>query len=185
MDKPSKLIMEKSDLDVVPTVAVPPGYTLRTFRAGDEAGLGNVYGISSLGSDTPKAVKAKLLDHPCFKADRIFIVEHSENIVATCAAWVENDTPECGFLHMLGVLPGHQGKMLGTIVATETCRYTQREGFSRQRLLTDDWRDPAITLYFNLNFHPVITCDTHPGRWQAIGERLSRMDAVEQAVDLR
>ncbi len=185
MNKPAKLILEKTDLDNVPNVAVPPGYTLRTFHAGDEAGLGHVYGISSLGSDTPEAVKTKMLDHPCFKAERIFIVEHSGDIVATCAAWLEEDSPECGFLHMLGVLPGHQGKQLGTIVAAQTCRYTRNEGFSVQHLLTDDWRDPAIALYFNLNFHPVITCDTHPGRWQAIGERLGRMDAIDQAVDLR
>ena len=185
MDKPSKLIMEKSDLDVVPEIALPPGYLLRTFQSGDELGLGRLYGLSSLGSESPKGVRAKMLTHPCFKAERIFIVEHNGEIIATCAAWVEPESPENGFLHMLGVLPGHQGKQLGTVVSVETIRYTRGEGFSKQRLLTDDWRDPAITLYFNLNFYPVITCDTYSDRWRVIGERVNRMDMVKRAIDAR
>ena len=35
----SKLMMEKRDLENVPSIALPDGYSLRTYRSGDEAAL--------------------------------------------------------------------------------------------------------------------------------------------------
>jgi mycothiol synthase len=180
----SQLSMEKSDLDNVPEIPLPTGYLLRTFRDGDEAALGIVYDASGLGSATPEAVKTRMLDHPCFKPERIFVIEHDGQLVATAAAWVEGREPDVSYLHMVGVLPGHRGKRLGALVTVAAIRYARAEGFTQQRLLTDDGREPALRLYLDLGYYPLYRDDTHPGRWQAIAEKFNRPEILEKVRTL-
>lgn len=177
----SQLLMEKTDLTNVPTPPVPDGYLLRTFQDGDEAGLGRIYEAAALGAADPESVRDRMMRHPCFRPDRIFVVEHNGQLAGTAAAWIETGDPGVGYLHMLGVLPEHRGKGLGALLAVETIHYTRNEGFSAQRLLTDDWREPAVKLYLDLGYYPLITDETHPERWQALAEKLNRHDAIARA----
>jgi len=141
-----QLKMERQGLDGLPEIPLPEGYRLRSYQPGDEAALATIYELSDLGSATAEGVKKNLLGHPCFRPDRILVVEHEGRVVGTAAAWVEPTDPGAGYLHMVGVLPEHQGKRLGKFLTVEALRYSQREGFETHRLVTDDWRDAAIRL---------------------------------------
>jgi len=181
----SQLLMEKGGLTDVPEPTVPEGYALRTYREGDEAGLSRVYTVSFLGVETEEDVRKSIVGHQCFRPERVFLLENEGHVVGTAAAWLEAADPGAAYLHMLGLMPGHRGKGLGTALTLATMRYARDEGFTRQRLLTDDWRTPALCLYLNLGYYPLYKDDSHPARWQAVAEKLGRAEVVAQAKDVR
>ena len=121
----SQLWMERNVLADIPGIPVPDGYLLRTFRPGDEPALARIYDVSGLGTATPEAVRIRMMDHPCYKPERIYLIEDASGPVGTAAAWVEPFDPGAGYLHMVGVMPGHRGKRLGAIVVTATIRHTR------------------------------------------------------------
>lgn len=181
----SQLLMEKNDLDQVPRMARPRGYALRYYRPGDEAGLARIYAASDLGQETAEAVLHNMIGSECFRPERILVVEHRKEIVGTAAAWLKAHDPGVGYLHMVGVLPGHRGKRLGRLLVTAAIAFTHGEGFDRQRLETDDWREAALALYIDLGYYPLVTDNSHPDRWSVIAESFHRPDLLERARDLR
>ena len=177
----SQLRMEKSGLDTLPEIAVGDAYVIRTFEPGDEVGLGRVYFSAALSTETVKKVRLRLHDHPCFEPGRVFVALMGDLIVGSASAWRSTRDPGAGYLHMLGVLPDHRGKNLGAALTVATLQYTRDEGFSAQRLLTDDWRRPAIRLYLALGYDPLITDWTHKMRWRKIGRHLQQPNVVQRA----
>jgi len=176
----SQLRMEKAGLTRIPDIALPPGYSLRTFRDGDEAGLARVYRDSRLDKDTIEVVRRDILGDPCFTPERVFVIEHAGEVVGTASAWLADGEPGAGYLHMLGVLDEHRGKRLGAALACAALRYTSGEGFDVQRLLTDDWRVPAIRLYLALGYDPLMMDRTHPARWAAIAKKFGQPDLLDR-----
>jgi mycothiol synthase len=177
-----QLQMEKSDLDNVPDVPLPEAYFLRCFQNGDEAGLAKVYRNEQLGMITATDVRKTMLEHQCFKPERLFVVVHDDVVVGTAAAWVEPcDPAEAGRLHMLAVAPQHRGMRLGTRLTIETIKYTRNEGFAVQRLSTDDWREPAIRVYLRLGYYPLLIHESHRARWEAIAAKLNVPDPLARA----
>lgn len=177
----SQLRLEKDDLNNLPVLTPSAGYLLRNYRAGDEVGIAQVFVTSSLSDDLPESVLRILVQKPCFKPERVFVVEHACEIVATASAWVEEHDPDSGYLHMVGVLPQHRGMRLGALISAAAIRYSREEGFSRVRLLTDDWREAALKTYIKLGFYPLYADETHPQRWAAIAAKLERPDLLERA----
>jgi len=181
----SQLRMEKNDLDNVPQIALPEGYLLRRFHSGDEAGLSRVYAASALGCETPGAVRERIVEHPCFRPERLLVITQGASIVGTACAWLDLSAPGVGYLHMLGTLAEHRGKRLGAALTVAAIAHTRNEGYLRQRLSTDDWREPAVRLYLDLGYYPLFCDDTHPGRWRTLARVLHRPDIIDRARDLR
>jgi mycothiol synthase len=177
----SQLIMEKRDLWNTPVVEMPAGYTLRTYRPGDEAGLGRIYAACELGEGSPEYVRGRMIAHPCFKPERIFIVLDGEEAVGTAAAWVEDGDPGVGYLHMVGTLPEYRGKGLGKLLTVAAIRFTHHEGLPAQRLKTDDWRESALRMYLALGYDPLLLDESHPGRWQVLAQKLDMPQIITRA----
>ncbi len=177
----SQLRMEKAGLAPLPDIPLCDEYRIRTFEPGDEAGLGRVYASAMLGTESVEQVRSRLHEHPCFDPARVFVAITGELIVGTASAWRSIREPDVGYLHMLGVLPEHRGNNLGAVLTVATLRYAQQEGFAAQRLLTDDWRLPAIHLYLRLGYDPIITDCTHPRRWRKIAKALQQPDIIQRA----
>lgn len=181
----SQLLMEKNDLERIPRVARPRGYTLRHYRLGDETALARIYASSELGQETADAVRHSMMGSECFRPERLLLVEHRKEVVGTAAAWIKPHDPGVGYLHMVGVLPGHRGKHLGRLLVTAALAFTRGEGFACQRLETDDWREAALALYIDLGYYPLYTDNSHPDRWSVIAESFHRPDLLDRARDLR
>lgn len=179
-----QLLMEKTDLDNVPVVDAHSGYLLRTYRDGDETGLARVYAACDLGKTTPKAVREGIIHEPCFTPYRLFVAECAGDIVGTAAAWIEDDDPSAGYLHMVGLLPEHRGKGLGKALVCAAIRHTRSEGFRVQRLKTDDFRTAAICLYLSMGYYPLMSDPSHPARWEAIARGLNRPEISKKARPL-
>lgn len=181
----SQLWMEKSDLANVPSAETPNGYGVRTFCPGDEEGLAHVYAASQLGTETAAAVRERMIEHPCFRPERIFVATADNRVVGTAAAWIEDKDPGVGYLHMVGVMPECRSAGLGRVLTVRAIGYTHAEGLVAQRLYTDDWRESAIRLYLGLGYRPLYGDDTHPERWRDIARKLGAPAATAMAIDLR
>lgn len=177
--------MERAGLDALPKVSLGPAYRIRTFEPGDEPGLGRVYAASALGGESVPEVQSRLHAHPCFDPGRVFVAVSGELIVGTAAAWCSVRDPGVGYLHMLGVLPEHRGNQLGAALALATLRYSREEGFTVQRLLTDDWRLPAIRLYLSLGYDPILTDWSHHIRWRIVARKLGEPGITARARKVR
>jgi mycothiol synthase len=180
-----QLRLEKDDLDNVPLIPVPDGYRLRTYREGDEVGIARIYAASNLCYGIVEDVLENMIRQPCFTPERLFVVEYAGKLVGTAAAWIESGNPGVGYLHMVGTLPEHRGRRLGAILTVAAIGYSRNEGFMRQQVATDDWREPALRLYLDLGYYPLITDETHPARWEAVARKLGRPDILTRMKILR
>ena len=177
----SQLRLEKDDLENVPRLPLPEGYSLRTYRDGDDAAIAALYTATNLGAWTPEEFRKSIVGNACFKPERVFLVEHAGEPVGTAAAWIDAPVPDAGYLHMVGVMSEHRGKALGAILTVAAIDYSRREGFTRQQIATDDGREAALRLYLGLGYYPLILDETHPGRWRAIAEKFDRPDLLARA----
>jgi tRNA-Thr(GGU) m(6)t(6)A37 methyltransferase TsaA len=162
--------MRRSDLAGLPPVEMPEGYSLRTYRPGDEAAWAKIMdtGIRRPDRDwTPELVRERLIDRPQFDpASLFFIVARDGEPVATACAWtrVPGET-EVGMVHMVCCRPEHRGRRLGYWVTLAVLHRFRERGFREADLSTDDFRLAAIRTYLDLGFEPA---HTHPGdaeRW--------------------
>lgn len=184
--EPKQLCMVISAAGVrdMPVAGVPTGYALRPYRDGDEITLAEALqavGFRDYGVD-------RVLD-TLADADRrtgSAVVEFEGRIVAsTFASRMPSDqvspvTGKPGEPRRQGVLdyvathPDHQGRGLGRATCTAVSRYLVGHGCEMVSLLTDDWRLPAIHLYFSLGFEPVMNREDMPERWESVRQELEQ-----------
>ena len=143
------------------TPRLPPGYTLRGFRVGDdevwariETAVGEFetaeealrYFRQTYGSD-PDALQQRVV----FVADRIGAA------VGTVTAWWNvTDGRHDSSIHWLAVLPQQQGRGLGTSLVWECLgRLRGLEGDQAVFLHTQTWSHPAIKVYLRAGFRIV------------------------------
>lgn len=161
-----QLVMARMHLQDLPEVQLEPGYTLRHFAIGDEAGW------NILISKTFKSLydfDGTLLADPFYHPERVFFVEHSDEIVATACAWRSDKWGKnTGVLHMVGASPEHRGHHLGFQVSLAALHRLVREGIHHAVLQTDDDRVPAIATYLKLGFAPYLIDPNQAERWNII-----------------
>jgi GNAT superfamily N-acetyltransferase len=168
-----QMIWPKDRLNHPPTWTMPEGYSLRTFRTGDEEAyisLMKLAGFSYWGPDHLKNVLKTALPEGVF-----FIVhDATQKIVATTVA-THNPTPLHPFGGELGWVAGdpeHKGKGLGYITCAAVTKRYLDAGYSDIYLLTDDFRLPALKTYLKLGWIPYLHLPEMQGRWEKICEQL-------------
>lgn len=170
-----QLCMKRLNLDDLPEIELPGGYTIRSSREGDgqhwarivrEAFADDSYDESRFDRD----MKA----HAAYRPERIFFVCASDGLpCATASAYrQESFGRDAGYLHYVGVCPAHTGKRLGTAVSLAALNKFRSEGLQSAVLETDDFRLPAIKTYLNLGFSPLIVHENQPERWNAVFAKL-------------
>jgi GNAT superfamily N-acetyltransferase/predicted TIM-barrel fold metal-dependent hydrolase len=170
---PLQMIWPQDKLNQPPTWTMPEGYSLRTFRTGDEEAyisLMKLAGFNYWGPDHLKTVLRTALPEGLF-----FIVhDATQKIVATTVA-THNPTPlhpSGGELGWVAGDPEHKGKGLGYITCAAVTRRYLDAGYRDIYLLTDDHRLPAIKTYLKLGWIPYLYLPEMPGRWEKICAQL-------------
>jgi len=173
--------MRRPTLDALPKLKAPAGYTLRTFREGDEAAWGAIMEApEGIGTGwTVEKVRASMMERPQFEADGLFFSTcnaEEDRPVASAAAWrVPAEERATGYVHMVAALSEHRGKGLGRLVTLATLHYMRQHGFRDVLLETDDFRGTAVRTYLGLGFVPVYLEDPasdHVARWSALFTQL-------------
>lgn len=155
----------------MPVPAPAHGFCLRTYQPGDEDSWVELINTGDYGSDWDRArFDEYILDPERKEGSRV--VERDGVIVAATFASVQPDMNDMGRVDFVTSLPEYRGLGLGRLVCSEVVRYLVDRGYSRVILFTDDWRLPAIGLYFSMGFEPQITRVDMPERWEAISRNL-------------
>ena len=162
-----QLVMLRPDLAGLAPVTVPAGYAVRTFRDGDEAGWERVIAKSFNREANPNRFDPLMRGHKSFRPERVYFVVHGDEPVATASAWLMDPWPaDTGFLHMVGVMPEHQGHRLGHWVSLAVLHHFVREERTRAVLQTDDFRVAAVKTYLKLGFVPFLIHENQRERWR-------------------
>jgi mycothiol synthase len=174
-----QLVMRRVHLSGLPTIELPPGYSIRSFREGDEAAWERIIQVTF---ENPQyEFNTVMKSDPAYRAERVLFVAYGDEPVATASAWqVERFGPAIGYLHMVGVSPEHQGKHLGYWVSMAVLHQFVEVGRMEAVLQTDDFRLPAIKTYLRMGFEPLLIHENQRERWRKNLCDLKRNDLVTQ-----
>ena len=174
-----QLVMRRPDLHNLPAVHLPDGFHLRLFREGDERAWEIIIAESFHRELQPNEFENAIKSRPPFKPERVLFVVSNDVPVATATAWEEPKYgQEAGYLHMVGVRPGHQGKRLGYWVSVAVLHRFVVEGRKKAVLQTDDFRLPAVKTYLALGFEPLLVDENQRQRWPDVFAALGRRDEL-------
>ncbi len=173
----TQLEMLRETLDDLPEILIPPGYGLRTYKAGDESAWCTIMEGNVGRNWTVETCREKLIDDLRFHPENLFFATCDGRPVASACAWRKTpDAETVGEVHMVAVLEAHRRRSLGHLVNAAVLHRLKALGFQQAHLLTDDWRLPAIKSYLTAGFRPQHTHGSHPERWKAVFEKLGISD---------
>lgn len=175
MEHETKLQMIHTDPAIMPPFPVPEAYEIRTFEPGEESVWTRIVNATIGLEWTVETSREELMDRPQFDPEGLFFATRDDEPVGTACAWRDDPGDEdVGVLHMVGVLPNHQGHGLGAVLCRHVLQYFADRTVSLVRLDTDDWRLPAIGLYLRLGFEPLCRDPSHEPRWQSVFAELEQ-----------
>ena len=146
-------------LEDLPPVELPPTYTIRTYRPGDQAAFVQIknrvfVGAVAAGRDwTVADFQRGFLDSPHFHPERIFFAIHNGEPVGTASAWATaHEGREVGLMHWVAVMPEHRGRGLGKALNVRALHRLAELGYREAVLNTGERREAAVRLYYSLGF---------------------------------
>jgi len=155
-------------------------FTIRSYKEGDWKGWVDACaeGLDT-GNWTEQDFHTKMLDMEGLVPEGIFfIVDKEGRIAGTATGWVK---PDFGYIHMVGMHMDYRGKGLAKALNAKAVQYLLNRGCRRIMLDTDDFRIPAIKVYLNLGFLPILYEPDMKERWITIMKQigLHELEAYE------
>lgn len=154
--------------------ALPQGYTLRTYRPGDETGfyeLMDSVGWTGWNAEKLQSWLYRILPGGWYLA----VHKKTGKVVGTCMAahdptW---EVPFCGEVGWTAVHPDHQSRGIGkAVVGVVVARFLD-VGYSRIHLYTEVWRLEAMKLYLRMGFVPYLFPTESVEQWEKICTQLN------------
>ena len=160
-------------LDAPPIVRLPPGYSLRTYRRGDEPRFFKIMELAGWpGWDDEKLQPwiARIPPGSWFMA----VHEGSGEIVTTAMGLHDHSElhPFGGELGWVAGDPAHAGKGLGMAVCAAVTARLLDTGYRDVHLYTEHWRLAALNTYLKLGYAPFLYTPEMAERWRAICAQL-------------
>ncbi len=163
------VMMARDTLDNLPRCPLPAGFRAALHRPGDE----QVWVAIQEEAERYAKVSLDLFrrEFGCYGprlAQRQFFIRTAGGIpVATATAWIDDrgHDPLTGRVHWIAVRPAFQGLGLGKGLLSMVCRRLRELGHRKACLLTATARIPAIALYLEFGFHPVLRDAKDLGAW--------------------
>lgn len=115
----------------------------------------------------PALYKRFMLDDAKVLTDSIFFVKTKEGELISTAALRSSEDPETVCLHRVGTRPDAKGKGGGYTVSAHCVNVAFEKGYRKMSLVTDEFRVPAIKIYYRLGFLPVFHEPDMRGRWES------------------
>ena len=173
--EPIPVTMVRDNLKNLPSFELPAGYRIRTFGSGEE----NVWSeIETAAGEFENLAGALDAFNVNFGEDvramlsRCFFVETEDGLaVGTGTAWYNPDFlgRDYGRVHWIGIRPEYQGRGLAKpLVGTVMNRLA--ESHERAYLNTFITRIPAIKVYLDFGFVPLLRTPQCEEAWKIYGE---------------
>jgi GNAT superfamily N-acetyltransferase len=187
-DKPGSIpyvpmYMYRPHLRDWPDAALPPGYAIRPFRAGEEADWARIEHAAGEFA-TPELARNHFdkefggrvaeMEERC-----LFVVDERNVPVGTTTAWYGDwDGRTIGRIHWVAIVPEHQGKKLAKPLLAHAlrtlARFHERAYLSTQ---TTSWK--AVGMYLDFGFEPALRLPGCASGWR-LAERLLGRRIVTQ-----
>lgn len=156
-----------------PSIILPTGYALRTYRKGDEPRFYEVMAIAGWpGWDDERLQKwiGRIPPDSWFMA----IHEASGQIVATAMGLHDHSDqhPFGGELGWVASDLAHAGKGLGMAVCAAVTARLIAAGYHDIHLYTEDFRLAALKTYFKLGYLPFLYLPEMAERWRVVCEQI-------------
>ena len=172
-----QLLMKRRTLRDVKKPRCPKGYSLRTYQDGDDVHWARIIAKAFRTQCPPSVFWREIANQKLFRPERVFFLLHEGKPVGTATAWSKPEFgSRAGYVHMVALLPEYTGKGLGKKLTTAVLWYFTENRLSSAFLHTDDHRLPAIRIYLELDFEPVIGNEDDRNRWLEVFRDLKRPD---------
>jgi GNAT superfamily N-acetyltransferase len=166
------LRMVREDLREIPRHALPAGYAIRPYCAGDEHAWVDIHVAADRYNEiTLDLFRREFGDDPDVLEQRLsFLVDASGSAVGVAAAWFgdEGSAARLGRLHWVAIHPAHQGQGLAKPLLHRVLVAMRELGHVGAVLTTSTARIPAITLYLRFGFAPAISGPDDAATWAAL-----------------
>ena len=174
--EPQRVVMVRRDLERIPEFALPEGFSLRWYQPGDE----DLWIRIHLATERLRAITSELFfqqfgcDPQLLAQRQCYLHEPHGAVVGTSTAWFDNafEGQRYGRVHWVAIAPDFQGRGLGKSLVTQTCRRLRDLGHERTYLATSALRLPAIGLYLQFGFEPLVRTEADAALWARIRANL-------------
>ena len=171
---PLKLLRE--DLENIPDFDIPAGYTIRSYRPGDEAHWLRIHLLADYENQfKPDTFKQQFGSDVRILAQRQFyVLDSAQHVIGAATAWFNEDFDgeRIGRVHWVAIVPECQGRGLSRPLMTTVCRRLRELGHNKAYLTTSAARTAAIHLYLRFGFAPLIRTETDRVAWAQIAPAL-------------
>ena len=168
-----QMVWPEHRLNAPPVVQLPFGYTLRTYRRGDESRFYQVMELAGWPGWNDKKLQPWMARIP---PESWFMAVHVESgeIVATAMGLHDHSElhPFGGELGWVAGDPAHAGQGLGMAVCAAVTARLIDAGYRNIHLYTEHWRLAALKTYLKLGYVPFLYMPEMPARWRAVCEQL-------------
>lgn len=160
-------------LNTPPAVRLPSGYSLRTYRPGDEP---RFYKVMELAGWLAGMMKSYSSRYRKLYPKAGLWLSTREVMRLLRLLWALHNYKEIhpfwGDLGWLAGDPDHAGKGLGMAVSAAVTARFIAAGYRNIQLYTEDFRLPALKTYLKLGYVPFLYTPDMPERWRAICAKL-------------
>ncbi len=179
------ITMIRSNLDDLPSYALPDGYHIRTFSRGEEGVWADIE-VAVSGFESREQALARFDgefgSHLDEMEDRCFFLIHDETgwIIGTTTAWYDPDFQgeNYGRIHWVAITPEFQGKKLAKpMLSAAMARLAQSH--ARAYLKTHTICSRAINIYLDFGFVPFVDSPQGAQAWRMLAQEI-RHPVVER-----
>jgi GNAT superfamily N-acetyltransferase len=170
--------MLRPNLLDIPDAPLPEGYSLRTFRPGDEEHWARIEHAVDEFKSTEAAMRRfreEFAPHIAEVEKRcLFVIDGQGLPIGTTTAWYGMlNGKRIGRIHWVAVVPEHQGKKLSKPLLSAALR-TLAQFHDKAYLTTQTTSYKAVGMYLNYGFEPVMQTPECTEGWKLIGQLLGR-----------
>ena len=164
------------DLPSAPRYALPAGYRMRFYHAGDLAAWVRIQqAADSFIVPTAEHFATSLPGDQAYLAQRVmFLVDPFDADIGTITAWNDGtfDSREMGHIHWVAIIPTAQGRGLAKPMLSAACELFRERGYTEAWLETGTGRIAALNLYLQFGFVPHPRDEAERDAWRAVAPRL-------------
>lgn len=166
-----QLFMRKPNLDDLPELVLPEGFALHSHEVGKEKEWED---LIEKAFGTRFSFAACIASAANYDPSQVLYISKDGVDIATTTATEKETFPGEGWFRMVGAAPEARGLGAGKMVALAALHQLKRQGYKSVVLSTDDFRIPALNLYFSLGFEPLMNHESHPERWAEVMKHIKK-----------
>lgn len=171
-------VLMKHNLTEIPHYEFPTNYQLQSFKQGDEKEWARIETATGEFDSEEQALERFTEEFQPYIDDfqkrSLFLINEAGEKIGTITAWYGNHKSDTiGRLHWVAIIPEYQGKGLAKPMLSSAMKLLAQ--FHDEAYLTSQTTSyPAINLYLNFGFQPVIEKESDTVAWDLLEEKLNR-----------